>query len=477
MMLEQIRIELETAEGLPAEALAAAVTQAPALLPDVIALLRKAAEGVYLLPRQEKLLFFGLYVLAAARVTEACPAFLALLRRPEWQLEDLFGDGMVANATGLLLGFYDDDPEPLFAALEERTTAPSVRWTLFQVLARLSWEGRIPRERLVALIDRFDREESASPDDFAWMGWEDAIRFLGLKEFEPRVRRGWEAGRSPLHNQADRDWWLESLEQAVASPADPRLFVESQVVPVTDPLVSLAWLARPRPKEELDETDPADAIRLSAWELIWLGGFLTSDQVSLDTMNLEQLDGFFAALAAGPVPVPPSEFMKAIWGSEGPAYDSPEQAQFATDLLMRHWDTVVKRLDARLPHRPEIFPGPPETMGRSWAEGFAMGLDLRQDAWAPIFGHKVAGPFAWMILSLIADQYDPEAEELAPEDRAEILDTLPLNVLGISLFWRDPKALPRLRPVRSAKIGRNEPCPCGSGRKYKKCCGAGATSS
>ena len=29
------------------------------------------------------------------------------------------------------------------------------------------------------------------------------------------------------------------------------------------------------------------------------------------------------------------------------------------------------------------------------------------------------------------------------------------------------------RPRRSVKIGRNEPCPCGSGRKYKVCCGAG----
>ncbi len=31
-------------------------------------------------------------------------------------------------------------------------------------------------------------------------------------------------------------------------------------------------------------------------------------------------------------------------------------------------------------------------------------------------------------------------------------------------------AAPR-QPVRSEKIGRNDPCPCGSGRKYKKCCG------
>jgi uncharacterized protein YecA (UPF0149 family) len=27
-------------------------------------------------------------------------------------------------------------------------------------------------------------------------------------------------------------------------------------------------------------------------------------------------------------------------------------------------------------------------------------------------------------------------------------------------------------PGRGAKVGRNDPCPCGSGKKYKKCCGA-----
>ncbi|WP_273124244.1 SEC-C metal-binding domain-containing protein [Bacillus weihaiensis] len=27
------------------------------------------------------------------------------------------------------------------------------------------------------------------------------------------------------------------------------------------------------------------------------------------------------------------------------------------------------------------------------------------------------------------------------------------------------------KPAKSEKVGRNEPCPCGSGKKYKKCCG------
>ena len=33
-------------------------------------------------------------------------------------------------------------------------------------------------------------------------------------------------------------------------------------------------------------------------------------------------------------------------------------------------------------------------------------------------------------------------------------------------------AATKASPVRVVKIGRNEPCPCGSGKKYKKCCGA-----
>ncbi len=31
---------------------------------------------------------------------------------------------------------------------------------------------------------------------------------------------------------------------------------------------------------------------------------------------------------------------------------------------------------------------------------------------------------------------------------------------------------PKAATVKSNKVGRNDPCPCGSGKKYKKCCGA-----
>ncbi|KAF0217248.1 MAG: SEC-C motif domain [Geobacteraceae bacterium] len=37
-------------------------------------------------------------------------------------------------------------------------------------------------------------------------------------------------------------------------------------------------------------------------------------------------------------------------------------------------------------------------------------------------------------------------------------------------FFTDGRAVAP-RPIVSSKVGRNDPCPCGSGAKYKKCCG------
>ena len=43
---------------------------------------------------------------------------------------------------------------------------------------------------------------------------------------------------------------------------------------------------------------------------------------------------------------------------------------------------------------------------------------------------------------------------------------------GSEIVQEASEALSRAKPVRSGpKVGRNDPCPCGSGRKYKQCCG------
>lgn len=43
-------------------------------------------------------------------------------------------------------------------------------------------------------------------------------------------------------------------------------------------------------------------------------------------------------------------------------------------------------------------------------------------------------------------------------------------------FYKEAKNLGQAGPIRreQPKVGRNDPCPCGSGKKYKKCCEAAA---
>ena len=62
--------------------------------------------------------------------------------------------------------------------------------------------------------------------------------------------------------------------------------------------------------------------------------------------------------------------------------------------------------------------------------------------------------------------------------RRRVVEQLPHTLKLIAAYWREPaRRWSRGEPVRSTKVGRNEPCPCGSGKKYKKCCGAGGGSS
>jgi yecA family protein len=477
MTLDEIRRELEQADGLPGEALTAAVGQAAALAPEVIALIDKAVEGVCLLPKQESLLFLGLHALAAAKETSAYRPLLTLLQQPEDELDSWLGDALTQNGPGLLLGLFDGDVEPIYAALENPDTYGTVNWILFQVLARLVWEGRAERAPFVDFIDRFDRDEIAPTDDFAWYGWQDAIMSLGLEQFRGRVQRGWEAGRTPNDRDIDREEWLAGLDRVVADPENQEFFRADRIEAITDPVASLGWLDRSSQPvtERSDRRDPAEAIALSESELDWLGRFLVSRQAPDTTLNLEAVDGFFAAALAGPESIMPSECMGMIWGPDGkgPIYDSREQMQFVTELLMCHWQTIAARLDARFPHEPVISSYKSEDSGAWWSLGFMLGMHLRRDAWTPLLEDKESDVLVNAIAALAA--IEQETAEVTAEARAEIVDKLPVTLLAISSFWREGPLPPkRLTPVRSSKIGRNDPCPCGSGRKYKKCCGANA---
>ena len=91
--------------------------------------------------------------------------------------------------------------------------------------------------------------------------------------------------------------------------------------------------------------------------------------------------------------------------------------------------------------------------------------------------------YLWRLRPILQGE-GTEAGRPAPRQRAPV--TLNDPGAGASVFADGPTAGRRPQPARiggddaavrtvrrdSPKVGRNDPCPCGSGRKYKKCHGA-----
>jgi uncharacterized protein len=81
-----------------------------------------------------------------------------------------------------------------------------------------------------------------------------------------------------------------------------------------------------------------------------------------------------------------------------------------------------------------------------------------------------------LIFALMQDDPQYSGDRITSKMREEIVDQLPVTLQSIAAYWRDPdRPLPqREQLLRSTKVGRNDPCPCGSGKKFKKCCGSPA---
>jgi uncharacterized protein len=478
MTLEEITSALKSADAPSADALRAGLAEADRLAPVVFDLAGKLCDGVFLLPEESALLRCGLTILAAAKHPQLYPYLLKLARLPQSEIEPVFPLHISKSLTRLLLSVWDGDAGALFDAIESDELISEVRWAWFDVLARLSFDGVISRERALAFLARLEREGAIEDGDIVWWGWEEAVVRLGAVELEPALRRVWAKAIFDQHTPEEHEESLALLHRAASNLADPALFDEDEIGAIGDPADALAWIGRRekametwRAEMEQADDDPARSISLTGQEIDWLSGFLASRQAPDTAMPFETLDGFFTALVIGPELVLPSGYLPEIWGTEdgsGPVWDSMEQFQYFMELLTKHWNAIAARRNADALHLPQVDDFG-ELLGQGWAQGFVAGMNLCAEAWDPLMENEDEGDIALQILALAVDD-----STLLPDDaRAAIVEELPDIVRTVASYWRNPPAAPAPKlPIRSSKIGRNEPCPCGSGKKYKKCCGA-----
>jgi uncharacterized protein len=240
------------------------------------------------------------------------------------------------------------------------------------------------------------------------------------------------------------------------------------------------------------------AVDLTDADLDALDALLRERALPHGGLSLEALDGFFSALIIGPDTVLPSEYLPYVWGEAPPEWQSGEQAQDGLTLVMKLWNQIARRVrldpeaaeEAAFPliALPDDMPDEESEelesydypAGADWAAGFLLGASLRGEAWDERLeqSEELVKDFEDLHALLLEDDEEDEsgetqiASDLNFRERMAILGEMPY-LLHDMYQWRMQELAPPQQPVkREAKPDRNGPCPCGSGKKFKKCCGA-----
>lgn len=220
---------------------------------------------------------------------------------------------------------------------------------------------------------------------------------------------------------------------------------------------------------------------LSDKEFKELDQFLLSDARADDGMTMDSLHGYLTALAIGPEEVLMAEWLPKVWGeaaTEGPQFKSQKEAERIVGLIARFMNEVAITFEVAPKEFEPLFceheyEGRTLLDGDAWAWGFWEGINLRAEAWEPIWSSNIA-EMVQPIYLLGADEIEEEEMALVddPAKRHKLAVEMEAAIPHIHRFWQ-PLRKSAVQQVQRTepKVGRNDPCPCGSGKKFKKCCG------
>jgi uncharacterized protein len=211
---------------------------------------------------------------------------------------------------------------------------------------------------------------------------------------------------------------------------------------------------------------------LAGWK-----AFLASPDAPDAAMSALELEGYLTGLVVLPEIIPPSLWMPGLWAGGKPLFGREDEVRTALASVIAHYNSIGDLIDTRGPKWKPIYFAADGTVDlescRLWVRGFWKAWGLAPASWRVLAFDKRTQP----LLEPFGAFVDP-AEGIGavlPDDIDEIRRAcgaeLPLMLPALRAFAQmqtsgDDDAAPT-----SAKVGRNAPCPCGSGKKYKTCCG------
>ncbi len=195
-------------------------------------------------------------------------------------------------------------------------------------------------------------------------------------------------------------------------------------------------------------------------------------------LPISVVDGLLAGVLLCPEAVAEDEWLSkaAILIPQDPdgSYDETASPELIA-LIRRRYAAVEQEM--RAGYYVPIFAvddeEPDGVRWQPWINGFSMTFALRREAWSRMSRSRNADvATATMALMRLWAHGRSEIQLPVEDIDAELLAYAPdminkcTDVLSVAKYGK------KAQSMKEIKTGRNDPCPCGSGRKFKKCCGA-----
>lgn len=201
---------------------------------------------------------------------------------------------------------------------------------------------------------------------------------------------------------------------------------------------------------------------------------LAAPELPFDLLPPLEMDGYLTGVLVTP-DLPPRTWVSGIWVGR-PNFEDQ-------DGLSRALLAVTSRMNRIEAELQKGWPGFHPSFGiagekqdhakiRAWMRGFSKAMRLDPDYWLSLSeDEQTRDLIATFVGFMEADEPFEERED-ADELRDECAALIPRVLVSL---WRLAKMEEgndlALQTHRQQKIGRNQPCPCGSGLKFKRCCG------
>lgn len=203
-----------------------------------------------------------------------------------------------------------------------------------------------------------------------------------------------------------------------------------------------------------------------------------------ETPDWEYCEGFMAALVCCRRAIAPSEYWPRLLGLAADAVPANVSSLWARRwaLVEQALDTRVSALDDPAAYQPELGESD-DAFTQRWAQGFMAAVAAWPEEWA---GSRNAQAQQWREAALkllraltLPDTGAPTLRAYEDQQGPPRVSAARLKAVGDAIWavynlretWKSLG--PRVETVKHAAAapGRNDACPCGSGKKFKKCCG------